>query len=127
MKLESMIGIFMLFPPILLAIKPANILEQALPDSGDHFAGARLPHFRTVQNVTGIDHIRFTLKAGHSSDVWLSEKPAESIMYSSDFDYIEMSIAGWDNTKSIVRVGTMEGKSVMEITIYVQHSTYKEC
>ncbi len=83
---------------------------MTLPDSGDHFAEARLPHFRTALNVTGRVHIRFALKAGHSSNVLLSEKPADSIMYSSDSNYIELSIAGWENTKSIIRVGTMEGK-----------------
>ncbi len=111
MELGEIVRSFILLCPVLtLAIKQSDILEETLPDSGHQVAGARLPYYRTVLDLRGRQHIRFALKAGHSSNVLLSENQADCILYNSDIAFIEISIGGWFNTKSIIRIGTMEGE-----------------
>ena len=84
---------------------------MTLPGSGQTNRAARLSQYREILDVTERNHIRMAIQADQAAFIFLSGKPANSIDYNTYFDYIELLIGGWLNTKSLIRVSTMGGFS----------------
>ncbi len=108
--------VFLLLSPMIIthvihAIKNVEIIEEILPDAGTQPMSARLPHYRTVLNISSRTQLRFGVRALHNSYLMLSEKPANTIDYSTYHDYAEIGIGGWINLKSIIYVGTIGGSA----------------
>ncbi len=97
---------------ILLAVSALSmeIIEEAIPDYGYRLGPSRLPVYKNVLDLTGHVYIRFAVRAAHDAHIMFSERPANSIDYSTDSEYAELVIGGWSNTRSILRMGTMEGQ-----------------
>ena len=112
MERADIIRILLLFAPIMvLAIQQSGIIEESLPNAGHQSAGARLPHYRNMLDITRRNHIRFSVKAASNSFLFLSEKLVNTIDYNNDHGYAEIALGGWGNSKSIIYRGTMFGES----------------
>ena len=51
----------LLSPVTILAIQQMEIIEESVPDAGNHSGGNKLNHYRTVVELTGKNHIRLAL------------------------------------------------------------------
>ena len=117
--------IFKFLPLIVLAIKQNEIMSESIPDAGRKGGANRVPFYRELMHITDRNHIRFSVKAKHNALLLLSERPANSIDYYTDHEYLEISIGAWSNTKSNIRLGTMQGSDgQVNTTNILNPSTY---
>ncbi len=115
--------VFLFSPVIILGIEQEDIIEESLPDSGNIDGGDKIPFYRSVLELSGRQYIRFALKSGGNAGLLFSEKLANTINYNTDYDYIEFAFGGWDNVKTVIRIGTMSGDAGYVYTPGILDST----
>ncbi len=79
----------------------SGFLEVFTPDSGH--AGDRASAYQNILDISGRDHITFSLKAPHDGLILLSQEPADSI---TNNKYAEIVIGGYGNRKSCIRIAS---------------------
>ncbi len=105
MQCEDIVCMIFLAVPVI----SMGIIKETLPDYGYKLGASRLPLYKNILDLTGHVYIRFAVRAANDAHIMFSERPANSIDYSTDSEYAELSIGAWLNTGSILRMGTMEG------------------
>ncbi len=109
MDRQDIAHIFLMFTPMLaLAIQPTQIQEESLPNLGDYDGAAMVPYWRSVLDLTYRQYIQFEVKAANDAALLFSERHANTINYSTDTDYVMVTIGGWTDEYSVIRVGSMD-------------------
>ncbi len=102
--------IFLLLTPVIaLAVRQTVVQEESLPDLGNYEGAAMIPYWRSVLDLTYRQYIQFAVKGTQDAALLFSERHANTINYTTDFDYVMFTIGGWWGDYSIIRVGIMTG------------------
>ena len=56
-----------------------------------------------LDDLSARNHVKLSIMAAHDAAIVLSEQPTESLVGNK---FVEFTLGGWENTKSIIRVQT---------------------
>ncbi len=102
---------------LTVPVASIQIIQESLPNYGNKQGSSRLPHYKTVLELTGHSYIRYSVKAANDAFLMFSERPVNSINYDTDTEYVELTIGGWFNAGSRMGMGTMDGQYISEFYI----------
>ncbi len=92
-----------------------------LPDEG--VQGQRVKLYRNVLDVSEMNSIIFSVKAGNDAHILLSEEAARRV---HDDKYAEIVLGGWSGTKSIIRLGNQNAHNTVDTPNILDATSYRE-
>ncbi len=90
-------------------------MEYTLSDGGWAFDRCQL--YRNTVDVSTRSNVTFQVKAKNDAHILLSEEHPNNMTS----DYVEIVLGGWDNSKSIIRVGNMIEEQIYGGMVQTSH------
>lgn len=82
-----------------------KVIEKELPDGG---WVSRETHYTTIlDDLSERNNILFSIMAAHDAHIVLSEQLTENL---NGNNFVELTLGGWENTMSMIRVKTTGGE-----------------